>query len=108
MKKQFSIKFITVFVGLLFSMMTFADHAEDARHWIKKSQSINGSWGIDKRDDGDYLVLSDNFKTRKGPDLKLMLSTLPSDEVNGKNASANSLTIAPLASHKGWAITEFQ
>ncbi len=101
MKTQFSIRFFIAFLGILFSTIAFADHEGDARNWVKKSQSIKGSWTIEKRDDGDYLVLSDDFKTRKGPDLKLMLSTLSSDDVNGKNASDNSLTIAPLASNKG-------
>jgi len=103
MEKHFFVRLTIVFISLLLSKTAFA---QDARHWAKKSQSIKGSWNIEQRDNGDYLVLSENFKTRKGPDLKLMLSTLSIDDVNGKNASESSVTIAPLESHKGGQVLQ--
>ena len=73
----------------------------DKSSWIKKSQSVNGGWSIESRDGDDYLVFSDDFKTRKGPDLKLMLSNLSTANVNGENANEGAILIAPLKSSKG-------
>lgn len=102
MKYQFTKIIMTAVLGMFFSLAALADHhASSAPHWIKKSQSVKGSWHIETRDDGDYLVLSSDFKTRKGPDLKLMLTKLSSDEVTGKNATSSSITIAPLTSPQG-------
>jgi hypothetical protein len=75
--------------------------AEESTQWVKKSKTVTGEWVIEQKDDGDYLVLDENFKTSRGPDLKLMLSKLSIEQVNGSNAADGSLTIAPLKSAKG-------
>ncbi len=81
--------------------MSFNASGDEASAWVKKSQSIKGEWLIESRDGYDYLVFSDDFNTRKGPDLKLMLSTLSTTDVNGDNADEGSIIIAPLESHEG-------
>lgn len=101
MTKRFKTRLIIISLGALFNLSVLASEPEGALFWIKKSQSIKGSWSIEVKEDGEYLILSDDFKTRKGPDLKLLLSTLSSAEVNGKNASEGSLFISELESNKG-------
>lgn len=69
--------------------------------WVKKSQSIQGQWQIVQREGTAFLVLSDDFKTRKAPDLKFVLSKLSVDEVNNKNAMQGAKLISLLESVKG-------
>ena len=65
--------------------------------WNKKSFSIAGNWSID----GNVLTLSDDFKTKSAPDLKIFLSTTALAKLNGDNATRNAVLISPLASASG-------
>ncbi len=69
--------------------------------WTKKEQKISGSWTIEARDDGHYLVLDESFQTRKAPDLKFVLSHQPLDQVTSKTAMQNAQIVSPLLSNKG-------
>ena len=69
--------------------------------WTKKSFASKGGWSIVESDGKHYVVLSDDFSTRKAPDLKIFLSPLEADAATGKNAADGSTLIAPLASNKG-------
>ena len=69
--------------------------------WTKKEQAISGGWNIEARDDGHYLVLSEEFRTRKAPDLKFVLSHQGVGEVSSKTAMVEGLVISPLKSNKG-------
>ena len=69
--------------------------------WTKKSNKIKGSWAIEQREDGAYLVLDEDFKTRNAPDLKFMLTNNTVATVNGKNATQDALFIKNLKSTKG-------
>lgn len=69
--------------------------------WINKSYDIHGSWKIVARDDARYIVFDEDFKTRRGPDLKVYLSTRSVAEVSDKTVAASSIEIAPLQSRKG-------
>ena len=62
-----------LFMALLsvFFMMGTAN-AEST--WEKQDFKVKGTWSIEQRADGNYFVLSDNFKTKKAPDLKIFLS----------------------------------
>jgi hypothetical protein len=65
-----------------------------------QESSIDGGWRIETRDDGRYLVFDDDFRTRRGPDLKIFLSIEAAANVTGDNA-ANGLFLAELESHRG-------
>lgn len=52
-------------------------------------------------DGKNYIVLADDFKDRKGPDLKIFLSPQSIDSVNGKTAVIGSVIIANLKEIKG-------
>ena len=69
--------------------------------WTKRSQSIKGSWHIETTAEGRFLVLDDEFRTRRAPDLKLFLSPLAADDVNARNATEGSTLIAKLEKAKG-------
>ncbi len=69
--------------------------------WTKKSNKIKGSWSIEQRDYGAYLVLDEAFKTRNAPDLKFVLSNGSVDSVNNKNAMQGALFVENLKSNKG-------
>ncbi|MEL6868318.1 MAG: DM13 domain-containing protein [Pseudomonadota bacterium] len=76
--------------------------AEDASGtWIKRSQTIKGTWSIVETDEGRFLELDAAFKTRNAPDLKLFLSPLDASDVKAKNATSGSVLIAPLRKNKG-------
>ena len=63
-------------------------------------QKTKGTWTLETREDGVYAVLSDDFKARKAPDLKIFLHTAAAGSVDDGNA-AEGLFVAKLKSHKG-------
>ncbi len=65
--------------------------------------SFEGSWSIEKIDGKTYVVMGDDFKTKKAPDLKIYLSTLNFKDVDADNAndSNTSVFVAQLDSYKG-------
>ncbi len=69
--------------------------------WQKKSYDIKGTWSIEHRDDGDFIVFDKNFKTRSGPDLKIYLSKTQVKELSDNNVESTSEKISPLKSNKG-------
>ncbi len=64
------------------------------------AMKTSGSWSLETRADGVYAVLSDDFKTRKAPDLKIFLHTSAAGDVGNDNA-ADGVFVAELKSHKG-------
>ncbi|MEM8936209.1 MAG: DM13 domain-containing protein [Pseudomonadota bacterium] len=69
--------------------------------WTKKSHRASGTWSIHTDGEQTYITLSDDFKTRSAPDLKLFLSPRTASATNGGNATAGSVLIAPLADNRG-------
>lgn len=63
-------------------------------------QKTKGTWTLETRDDGVYAVLSEDFKARKAPDLKIFLHTAEAGSVDDDNAG-DGLFVAALTSHKG-------
>ncbi|MEO0482700.1 MAG: DM13 domain-containing protein [Planctomycetota bacterium] len=70
--------------------------------WVKKTSKTKGYWEIVRRDDGSRVLrLGDNFKTKKAPDLKLVLSPHTTKQAKSKNALEGGTVLGLLASHKG-------
>ena len=69
--------------------------------FFKKKYRIKGTWSIVERDGTQFVKLSDDFKTKNGPDLKVFLSPTSSEAVNGKNALDGSLNLGKLKKNKG-------
>ncbi len=69
--------------------------------WTKKSFKVSGTWSIIEKDGAKFVVLSDDFKTRGAPDLKIFLSPQSASSAKGNNATDGSILISPLSSNKG-------
>ncbi|MEL7472405.1 MAG: DM13 domain-containing protein [Planctomycetota bacterium] len=70
--------------------------------WVKKTSKTRGAWEIVRRDDGSRVVrLKGDFKTRKAPDLKIVLSPHTSKTAKNKNALEGGKVISLLKNHKG-------
>jgi len=81
-----------------------AQDAETVLHsgeWSKASFKSSGTWQIVERDGSRFVELSSDFKTRNAPDLKIFLSSQPSDSLTGKNATDSAILISELESNRG-------
>lgn len=71
------------------------------REWVEKKYNIKGQWDIVQQGDQTVIRFSDNFKTKNGPDLKIFLSKQTIAEVNGRNATQDSVLLGTLKSPRG-------
>lgn len=62
--------FSTLIISFLISTGVLA---QNGHSWIKKYYTVSGDWSIENDNGESYVVLHSNFKTTKGPDLKLYL-----------------------------------
>jgi len=69
--------------------------------WRKKSFSVSGNWTLSTENGVTTVALDNAFSTKNGPDLKIFLSPLSADQLNGRNATQGSLLVSPLSSNKG-------
>lgn len=69
--------------------------------FIKKQKSIKGSWEVVQRGDQTIIKFSDDFRAKRGPDLKVFLSPQTVADVNGKTATNGSVLLGELTSTKG-------
>ncbi|MEM9744195.1 MAG: DM13 domain-containing protein [Pseudomonadota bacterium] len=65
--------------------------------------SLEGDWKIVKDNGGTFIELSDNFRAKQGPDVKIFLSPMPSDAVTGDNAVDGSRLIKQISDFDGSA-----
>ena len=67
----------------------------------KTSFRIKGDWEIIKENGQTIFRLSDDFKTKNGPDLKLFLSPKSVGNVTGATATQDAVKLSVLRSNKG-------
>ena len=67
----------------------------------KKTYNIKGSVSIEQRGDRTVLVFSDDFRTKRGPDLKIFLSRNSVSDATGDNATTNAVRLGELQSNRG-------
>lgn len=79
---------------------TMAAHGQ-THSFVKKSKSIKGSFHIVERGEKTFVVFSDDFKAKRGPDLKVFLSPTSIRSANGKNAIKGSIKLGKLQTNKG-------
>lgn len=84
-----------------FSTALLAETTIAQGEFVEKEKSLSGKWSIEQADGKNYIVLADDFKARKGPDLKIFLSPQLIESVNGKTALEGSVLIANLREIKG-------
>ena len=93
----------TIFLSVFFVFVSVTMvTAQSGNSWIKKNYAAQGDWTIETKNGQHFLVLADNFKTKKGPDLKLFLTKKSSASI-GKNEAveAHGTFVANLKSHNG-------
>ncbi|MCG8419759.1 MAG: DM13 domain-containing protein [Proteobacteria bacterium] len=73
----------------------------DQGRWTKKTYSVSGSWKIVREGDKRFLVISGDFRTKNGPDLKVFLSPRALGDVTSRNATRDSRLVSRLPRHKG-------
>lgn len=69
--------------------------------FVEKQYDIRGSWSVVEENGQTLIRFSDDFKTKKGPDLKVFLSPTAIDAVDGGNATDGSVLLGELISTKG-------
>ena len=69
--------------------------------FVKKSKSISGGFVIKKQGERYVLELTEDFKTKSGPDLQILFSPKTLSALNGKNATNKALTITLLKKTRG-------
>ena len=93
----------TLLISILLTLMSFSfGFAQSGSSWTKKNYAAQGDWRVETKNGQTFLILADNFKTKKGPDLKLFLTKKSSSTI-GKNEAVEShgTFIANLKSHNG-------
>lgn len=87
--------------SLLLTLSSATAFAGETGTWTKKSFAVAGSWSIIEEGGRRYVELSDDFKTKSAPDLKIFLSTQSVAEVTGKNATRDAVLVGPLPRARG-------
>ena len=91
---------------LLFSGSTPQEVAYQGE-WDNYSRwtTFEGSWKIEKTEEGYQVVMGADFEAKKAPDLKIFVSKVPLDDITSKNALkvGDPAFIAKLTSYEGKA-----
>ena len=92
---------------LLFGTLTINAQTLYSGEWDADSYftTFEGSWKVVKEGDKTYVVMGDDFKTKKAPDLKIFFSKKDLGDIDGDNAAnkGSSIFVAKLNSYKGSA-----
>jgi Cu/Zn superoxide dismutase len=80
---------------------TAAANSAQAGSFKKSSFNINGDWTLAQENGQTIFRLSENFKTKNGPDLKLFLSPNSVGDLTGKTVTQDGVKLAVLKSSKG-------
>tara|TARA_B110000438_G_scaffold289451_1_gene324041 strand:- start:1174 stop:1569 length:396 start_codon:yes stop_codon:yes gene_type:complete len=96
---RLSLHLLPVAIFLLGSSLYGTTLAEGT--WTKSKYKIAGSWKIEETADGTFLSFSEDFKTKKAPDLKVAFNPKAFADVSAKNALLDALIISELKTYKG-------
>ena len=98
-------KTILIFSILIAGITSLSGQKLYSGEWEADSYftTFKGSWTIEKEGDKTYVIMGDNFSTKKAPDLKIYFSKLDFDDVDEDNANSKdtSVFVAKLNSYKG-------
>ncbi|MFT5125981.1 MAG: hypothetical protein ACI9TH_000264 [Kiritimatiellia bacterium] len=97
---------LLIMLSSLFITLSSAQSAEQIHRagetWVNKSKKTSGSWKIVEEAGLTSLILQSDFKTSKGPDLKLFLHAKPMGELGKKDpVEATGKLVGELQSAKG-------
>ncbi len=83
-------------VSFVLSFATMAEQVVAEGRWATADYAVNGVWRI--VDVGGRLVvkLGEDFETKNGPDLHVLMSPRPFSELSNGNASTDALVVGRL------------
>ena len=99
--KTIQLRKTVLFIIVLFASNGIFSQNISKGTWQKQNKSISGHFEIEKTNGATYIVLSDDFKTKSAPDLKIFLSKKRVSEITGKNATKDAVLISELQKTKG-------
>lgn len=82
-------------------MMKHSDMKSTPVKFQKKTYALKGAVTVEQRGEQTVLVFSDDFRTKKGPDLKVFLSKNAVSAATGANATTDAVRLGVLTSNKG-------
>lgn len=94
-------------IAFMFSCLIFGflavgvASAETAGGFTNKEYSIKGGWSVETMGDQNIIKFTGDFKTKKGPDLKVFLSPRLIESVSGADATQEAVLVSKLKSNKG-------
>lgn len=88
-------------IGLLVASSASMAAGHSGGDFVKKQYKINGDWSLVQSNDRWVVRLSDDFKTKSGPDLKIFLSPQSIETVNGNTAVDGAVLVSVLERSKG-------
>lgn len=65
------------------------------------AERIDGTWSLETRADGTYLLFNEDFSTASGPDLKVFLSPQEVTDVRDRTATRNAVKLGALKRTSG-------
>lgn len=83
------------------TMVDSAMMVKSSGAFAKKKYKVKGQFEIVEKDGQTILRLSDDFKTKAGPDLKIFLSPQSAQTVTGATATQGAVNIGALVTNKG-------
>ena len=90
---------IILTIALFFTTTSFA---QKGNTWVKKYYTVSGNWSVEAEGSKTYLVLHSDFKTSKGPDLKLFLTKKNASSIGKSEAiEKQGILLGKLKSLKG-------
>ena len=78
-----------------------AAQADVSGEFTKKRYKVKGAWTLEQHDGRIAIRFSQDFKTKNGPDLKILLSPKPLSDISGKTAMTDAVNIGVLKSNQG-------
>ena len=65
------------------------------------AERIDGTWSLETRADGTYLLFNEDLSTASGPDLKVFLSPQEVTDVRDRTATRNAVKLGALERTRG-------
>jgi len=93
-------KILLISVALFLAPLAMAGETAE-KHFVKKRYEISGTAKIETIGTETHLILSEDFKTKSGPDLKVFLTKKPIGELTGKAVIEHGLKLGVLKSNQG-------
>jgi hypothetical protein len=92
---EFSVRILLLAV-ILFSAAAQAQSIVAQGPWIKVDYEVAGQWKVTRRGEQLFVELGDDFETKNGPDLHILLSPNPLKQLTDANASQDALVVGLL------------